>query len=66
MATTHMLHLIICIIIICICVNLFRLLDYRNKCFTAKPLKQGNRYHKVPRPISKVYHLAEYILNKII
>ena len=29
--------------------------DTRNKCLTAKLLKQGNRYHKLRKPFSKFY-----------
>ena len=36
----------------------------RNKCLTAKPLKQGNRYHKLSKAFSKFYRRHYELISK--
>ena len=38
--------------------------DTRNKCLTAKPLKQGYRYHKLRKAFSKFYRRHYELISK--
>ena len=36
-----------------------------NKCLTAKPLKQGYRYHKLRKAFSKFYHRHDELVSRL-
>ena len=45
-------------------VMLMTLIITRNKCLTAKLLKQGNRYHKLRKAFSKFYRRHHELISK--